>query len=100
AAPAVYLAVSLEQPERDVGAYVSSALERPPGELLRALRHAVSWQDRRVLAVSELERLRMRADEAHSRIAGFLDVRPARTVEVQWLLRRAFCRGCAEPVVD
>ena len=30
----------------------------------------------------------------------FLEARPARTVEVQWLLRRAFCRGSGEPVVD
>jgi hypothetical protein len=97
---AVYLAISLEAPERDVGAYVSGVLETPPRELLNALRDAVAWQDRRLLAAAELERLRVRADEAHARIAGFIDARPARTVEVQWLLRRAFCRGCAEPVVD
>ncbi len=98
--PAVYLAVSLEAPERDVGAYVSGLFERPPRELLVALREAMAWQDRRHLAVAELERLRVRADEAHARIAGFIDARPARTVEVQWLMRRAFCRGCAEPAVD
>jgi hypothetical protein len=96
----VYLAISLEEPERDVGAYVSGALARPPRELLAAVREAVAWQDRRLLAVAELERLRVRADEAHARLAGFIDARPARTVEVQWLLRRAFCRGCGEPVVD
>ncbi|MEA2299408.1 MAG: hypothetical protein QOF77_2344 [Solirubrobacteraceae bacterium] len=96
----VFLAVSLEDPERDVGAYVSSALERPPRELLAALREALAWQDRRLLAAEELERLRVGADEAHARIAAFIDARPARTVEVQWLLRRAFCRGAGDPVVD
>ena len=35
----------------------------------------------------------MRADEVHARLAAYLDARPARTVEVQWLVRRAFCRG-------
>ncbi len=100
ATAALYVAISLEEPERDVGAYVSNALERSPRELLRGVREATAWQDRRMLAASELERLRVRADEAHSRIAGFLDVRPARTVEAQWLLRRAFCRGAGEPVVD
>ncbi len=97
---AVYLAVSLEAPEQDVGAYVSGVLERSPRELVAAAREALAWSDRRVLAVGELERLRVRADEAHARIAGFIDARPARTVEVQWLLRRGFCRGTAEPVVD
>ncbi|MGI8800948.1 MAG: ATP-binding protein [Solirubrobacteraceae bacterium] len=97
---AVYLAVSLEEPERDIGAYVAGAVERPPRELLAALREAVAWRDRRLLAAAELERLRVRADEAHARIAGYVEARPARTVEVQWLLRRAFCRGCAEPVID
>ena len=47
-----------------------------------------------------LRRLRVRADEAHARLAAYLDVRPARTVEVQWLVRRAFCRGLGEPEVD
>ncbi len=96
----VYLAVSLEEPERDIGAYVSSALERSPRELFGALREALAWHDRRLLAASELERLRVRADEAHARICAFVEARPARTVEIQWLLRRAFCRGRGEPAVD
>jgi hypothetical protein len=100
AVPSVYLAISLEAPERDVGAYVSGVLERPPRELLNALREALAWQDRRLLAAAELERLRVRADEVHARIAGFVEASPARTVEVQWLLRRAFCRGAGEPTVD
>jgi AAA-like domain len=97
---AVYLAVSLDAPERDIGTYVSGLFDRSPRTLLAGLRGALSLPDRRFLAADELERLRMRADEVHARIAGFLDVRAARTVEVQWLLRRAFCRGAGEPVVD
>ena len=42
----------------------------------------------------------MRADQAHARLADFLPVRPARGVELQWLVRRAFCRGLGEPLVD
>jgi len=100
AIPAVYLAVSLEAPERDVGSYVSGLFERSPRTLLAALRESLALPDRRLLAHDELERLRVRADEVHARIAAFLDVRVARTVEVQWLLRRAFCRGAGEPLVD
>ena len=48
-------------------------------------RRTASWRP------SELERLRVRADEMHARLAAYLDARPARTVEVQWLVRRAFC---------
>ena len=59
-----------------------------------------AWEEPRVLSLARLEALRVRADEAHARLAAYLDVRPARTVEVQWLVRRAFCRGLGEPEVD
>jgi len=42
----------------------------------------------------------VRADQAHARLAEFLPVREARVVELQWLVRRSFCRGVGEPVVD
>ena len=67
---------------------------------LAAVRAAVGWEEPRLLSVARLEALRVRADEAHARLAAYLDVRPARTVEVQWLVRRAFCRGLGEPQVD
>ena len=61
---------------------------------------AVSVRDKRLLPLSELERARVRADQAHARLADFLPVRQARGVEVQWLVRRAFCRGLGEPEID
>lgn len=100
AMPRVFLAVSLQAPERDVGAYVSSAFEHSPRELLGRLRDALTWDGGRTLNSSELERMRIGADEAHARLAAFVDARPARGVEVQWLVRRAFCRGAGEPEVD
>jgi hypothetical protein len=98
--PLIYLAVSLEPPRCDIGGFVSSLAERRPRDLLDSLRTAVRWTDRRLLAVSELERLRLRADEAHARIAGFVESRPARTADVQWLVRRGFCRALGEPMID
>jgi AAA-like domain len=98
--PALFLLVSLRDPERDVASYVSQAAEQHPREWLRSLRRALSVGDRRVLAASELERARVRADRAHARLGDFLSVRPARGVELQWLVRRAFCRGLGEPSVD
>lgn len=100
AQPAVFVVVSLRDPERDVAAYVSKAAEHGPRDWWEALTNAFSMRDRRLLAVSELERARMRADQAHARLADFLPVRQARGVELQWLIRRAFCRGLGEPDVD
>jgi hypothetical protein len=96
----VYLLVSLRDPERDVASYVSQAAESGPREWWRELRRAFSPHDRRLLKVSDLERARVRADQAHARLADYLPVRQARGVELQWLIRRAFCRGLGEPQID
>ena len=98
--PCAYCAVSLGDPERDVAAYASRLFERHPREWAATLRQRLAWRDRRTLAVAELERLRGLADQAHARLADFLDVRPASSLEVQWLVRRSFCRGLGEPLVD
>ncbi|MGA2471505.1 MAG: ATP-binding protein [Solirubrobacteraceae bacterium] len=98
--PGVYLAISLEPPERDVAGFVSALAEGRSRDLLSGIRAALKWGDRRLLSVSELERLRVHADEAHARLVAFVDARPARTSEVQWLVRRGFCRALGDPVVD
>ncbi len=100
AQPAVFLLVSLRDPERDVASYVSRAAGQHPHEWWKGLRRALAVRDRRLLSASELERVRVRADHAHARLEDFLPVRQARGVELQWLVRRAFCRGLGEPVVD
>jgi hypothetical protein len=100
ATAAVFLIVSLRDPEKDVATYVSQVAEAHPRDWLRELGRAISSRDRRMLSVSELERARVRADQAHARLADFLPVRQARGVELQWLIRRAFCRGLGEPQID
>ena len=100
AGPAVFLLVSLRDPERDVASYVSQAAESGPREWWRELRRAFSSHDRRLLKVSDLERARVCADQAHARLSDYLPVRQARGVELQWLIRRAFCRGLGEPSID
>lgn len=92
--------VRLRDPEPDVASFVAQALEQRPRTLARTLRRSLQRLDRRVLAAKELERLRTRADRVHARLASFLPVRPARSPEIQWLVRRAFCRGLGEPVVE
>jgi hypothetical protein len=98
--PSVFLLVSLRDPERDVASYVSLAAEQHPREWLRLVRRALSVRDRAVLGASELERLRMQADQVHARLSDFLGAKPARGVDLQWLVRRAFCRGLGEPQVE
>ncbi len=98
--PEVFLLVCLREPARDISAFVSQAAERRPREWLNALRGLLSVRDRRLLSVTELERARESADRAHARLAGYIDARPVRGVELQWLIRRAFCRGLGEPPVD
>jgi hypothetical protein len=100
AQPSVFFLVSLRDPDRDVASYVSQAAERHPREWLRSLGRAFTLRDRRLLRASELERARVRADQVHARLDDFLSARPARGVELQWLVRRAFCRGLGEPAVD
>jgi AAA-like domain len=98
--PAVFLLVSLREPERDVASYVSKAAAQHPREWWEGVRRVFSMRDRRVLSVSELEQMRVRADQAHARLTEYLTVRPARGLELQWLVRRAFCRGLGEPLLD
>ncbi len=98
--PAVFIAVSLEPPQRDVGAFLAELGERSPKDLVRAAARLLRSDTARRLSAPALERLRMRADELHAHLCASLDARPARTVEVQWLVRRAFCRALGEPVVD
>jgi hypothetical protein len=98
--PELFLLVSLRDPERDVASYVSRAAGENPREWLRGLRATLSMRGKGTLSAAALERARTRADQAHARLADFLPVRQARGVELQWLVRRAFCRGLREPVVD
>jgi hypothetical protein len=100
AKPSLFVLVSLREPERDVASYLSRAFERRPRDWRLTLAEAFALRERALLRPDELERVRVRADQAHARLAGFLPVRPARGVELQWLIRRAFCRGLGEPWVD
>jgi hypothetical protein len=103
----LFLAVRLSDPEAGLSGLLATALGQVRGGVrgesrahrraLAALRGAL---DRRVLGARELEQLRERADRAHARLASFLDVRPATSIEVQWLVRRAFCRTLGEPPLE
>ena len=96
----LFLIVSLRDPVRDVTSYVSTVASQRPMEWLTDLKRALRSGGRAVLSARALERVRARADRAHARLDDFLALRPARSAEVQWLVRRGFCRGLGEPAVD
>lgn len=98
--PLVFLLVSLSEPQRDVATYLSSAVERHPREWLAGVRKLLFQGERGLLRTSELEQSRMLAQRALKRLAAYLQVRPLRSVELQWLVRRGFCRGLGEPHVE
>lgn len=55
---------------------------------------------RRTLSVGELEAVRISADRVGARVADHVGSRAASSSELQWLWRRAFCRGLFDPAVD
>ena len=48
----------------------------------------------------ELSELATREQRVYERVNGVIGARRARTAELQWLLRRAACRGVSEPELD
>jgi AAA-like domain len=98
--PAVFVLVSLREPQRDVASFLSLAATQHPRRWWESVRRALWLGDRAWLSARELEQLRVLADRVHARLSGLLPVRPARGVELQWVIRRSFCRSLGEPVVD
>lgn len=97
----LFLLVSLQEPERDVASYVSRAAERHPREWLERVRRMLAPRDGRLLRIADLERMQDRAGRIGAQLADRLGARPASGAELQWLVRRAFCRGLGgEPEVD
>jgi hypothetical protein len=98
--PRVYLLVSLREPERDVATYLARAGERHPREWWQALRRTWATREGRVLGAAALARVQERAEQMRAHLASTLSVRPAHGAELQWLVRRAYCRGLGEPQIE
>ena len=100
ARPLLFVIVSLSEPERDIASYVSRAAGEDPRAWLHWIRRTASVRHRQMVTRAELARARARADQVHARLVDLLPVRPARGIELQWLIRRAFCRGLGDPALD
>src|SRR3954468_19544356 len=87
--PEVYLAVSLP-------ALRSAGFDR----LRRRVEGVFGVANPVPIAASEIDALVVAEERAFRRAEGSLPIRRAMTRELQWLLRRAPCRGVAEPALD
>jgi hypothetical protein len=91
--PEVYLAVSLRE---DGGSGVVRGADRIRRRVEALLGVAAAVP----IPVAEIEALIVAEERAFRRAGACLGLRRATTRELQWLLRRAACRGVAEPALD
>lgn len=92
--PEVYLAVSLAEAEGG-----PSAL-RSFGRVRRRVEELAGVGGPRPISGAELEALAAAEQRTFERLSGAIALQRASTLELQWLLRRAACRGVAEPVLE
>lgn len=96
--PEVYLAVRLPTArETHEGGGLLDGLYR---ELRQLARGVGLYRDARGLTKRRLDTLADLQDTTFARVTGYLDAEPTSTAELQWLIRRAYCRGLGEPDVD
>ena len=96
--PEVYLSVRLDG---------SAARDRRSGRshldarsLLSDVASLVGLRDPRGLTKRALAALAAEEERTYARVSDYLDCERASTHELQWLIRRAFCRGAGEPEVE
>jgi hypothetical protein len=92
--PEVYLAISLGEARAGGGALGSL------GRARRRLEQLVGVGAPRPIPGSELRALAEAEQRTFERASSVLDLRRASTAELQWLLRRAACRGVGEPALE
>ncbi|MET0558895.1 MAG: ATP-binding protein [Solirubrobacterales bacterium] len=90
--PEVYVAVSLRAPEK--------GRRRTLDRARRRLEEVAGVGAPRPISKGEMESLRAAESRAFSRLAAVAGLRRASTAELGWLLRRASCRGVAEPAAE
>jgi hypothetical protein len=92
--PEVYVAVSLAEAQGGPGAL------RSFGRLRRGVEELAGVGAAQPISGTELEALATAEQRTFDRLGGALALERASTEELQWLLRRAACRGVAEPASD
>jgi hypothetical protein len=80
--------------------YLAVRLSPGGGGPLQAVRRWFGLRDARALSRRRLELLLAAEAAAFARVRDYLDCERAGTLDVQWLVKRAFHRAVAEPAVD
>ncbi len=91
--PETFVCVRLADPSLDMQGYASRLFDQTPKEAVRSLLDGRLGGKRTTRSQDVEERVAI----ALSRIQACLDARPATYAEIQWLIRRSFCRGVCEP---
>jgi hypothetical protein len=95
--PEAYLAVALaERPDGQAG----SGILRSADRARRRLEDLAGVGSPRPISVAGLDSLAEAERRTFERLGSVLGIARASTRELQWLLRRAPCRGVAEPALD
>jgi hypothetical protein len=95
--PEVYLAVSLT---RDTPTGVGAGFVRGMDRVRRRVEELAGIGSASPISAAELSELVAHEQRVYERVRGVLPTRRAKTVELQWLIRRAACRGVCEQELD
>lgn len=95
----LFLLVSLRPPQRDIASELSCVIHEGPRKWLGSSAR-LSPPSREALGHRELDDIRGRVEGLHARLNDFIVARPASELELQWLVRRAFCRALGELTID
>lgn len=94
--PEIYLSVRLGPP---MPAPVD-VLGRRLADLWRGLRGGSGIEDPRALSERRLRELGVLEERSFAQVTDFFMAERATTLDLQWLIRRALCRGLGEPGLD
>lgn len=95
--PEIYLAVTLHADDTESS---TPGLVRATDRFKRRLEDLLGIGSPQPISAGTLKSLKRAERRTFERLSGLLDLRRASTAELQWLIRRSFSRGVAEPECD
>ena len=98
--PEVYLAVRLSPPTGAVVDELAATARSLRRGGLGELRARLGFGDPAGISERRMRELADLEQRTFARVSDFLACERATSLEVQWLIRRAFCRGLREPILD
>jgi hypothetical protein len=101
AEPEVYLSVRLGRAAASAAALLANVFGAGGVEALKAsIARFIGISDPRGLSQRRLDSLLADEERTYARVASYLECERAATHELQWLIRRSFCRGIGEPEIE